>query len=392
MRYPETRPPAFTLTAGPVDAYPEVLRAMGATVLYDYDPAFQAYYEAVARKAQKAMETDEPPVILQGEPVLGLEAAAASLIAKDDVVLNLASGVYGKGFGYWASRYAARVDEIEVAYDDCIDPEAVREHLKAHPETRVVAVCHHDTPSGTLNDINAIGAVAAQAGALLIVDAVSSWGGMKSSPDACLAAIYVTGPNKCLGCPPGLTLAAVSDAAWAKMEANKDAPFASMLSFIDWKNAWKAGRPFPFTPSVAEINGLGAALDRFLDEGPETVWARHALTAAATRDGVRAMGIDIWPAREEIASPTCTAVKMPGGTDAGPIIAEARARYGVSLSAGRGETLGKLIRIGHMGPTAQPMFAHVAAAALGGALAANGVAVDIAAGLAAVQARLDAEH
>lgn len=390
MRYPETRPPTFTLTAGPVDAYPEVLRAMGATVLYDYDPAFQAHYEAVARKAQEAMGTADVPVILQGEPVLGLEAAAASLIAKEDVVLNLASGVYGKGFGYWAARYAARVDEIEVAYDDCIDPEAVRAHLEAHPETAVVAVCHHDTPSGTLNDIDAIGAVVAEAGALLIVDAVSSWGGMETSPDACKAGIYVTGPNKCLGCPPGLTLAAVSEAAWAKMEANADAPFASMLSITDWKNAWKATEPFPFTPSVAEINGLGAALDRYLGEGPATVWARHALTAAATRDGVRAMGIEIWPAREAIASPTCTAVKMPAGLDAAPVIAAARARYGVSLSAGRGETLGKLIRIGHMGPTAQPMFAHVAVAALGGALAAEGAKVDIAAGLAAVQARLDA--
>lgn len=85
MRYPNTRPPAFTLTTGPVDAYPEVLRAMGATVLYDYDPAFQAHYEAIARKAQEAMGTGTPPVILQGEPVLGLEAAAASLVAKDDV-------------------------------------------------------------------------------------------------------------------------------------------------------------------------------------------------------------------------------------------------------------------------------------------------------------------
>ncbi len=392
MRYPEKRPPAFTLTAGPVDAYPEVLRAMGTTVLYDYDPAFQAQYETIALKAQKAMGTNIPPVILHGEPVLGLEAAAASLIAKDDVVLNLASGVYGKGFGYWAARYAARVDEIEVPYDDCIDPDAVRAHLKSHPETAVVAVCHHDTPSGTLNDINAIGEVVAASGALLIVDAVSSWAGMKTSPDACQAGIYVTGPNKCLGCPPGLTLAAVSDGAWEKMETNPDAPFASMLSYTDWKDAWRATEPFPFTPSVAEINGLGAALDRYLEEGPERVWARHALTAAATRDGVRTMGLDIWPVREKIASPTCTAVRMPDGIDAGPIIAEARARYGVSLSAGRADTLGKLIRIGHMGPTAQPMFAHVAVAALGGALASKGVKVDIGAGLAAVQARIDASH
>ena len=391
MNYPETRPPAFTLTAGPVDAYPEVLRAMGTTVLYDYDPAFQAHYEGVARKAGAAMGSEVPPTILHGEPVLGLEAAAASLIAKDDVVLNLASGVYGKGFGYWAARYAARVDEIEVSYDDCIDPQSVRDHLNSHPETAVVAVCHHDTPSGTLNDIDAIGEVVAESGALLIVDAVSSWGGMETSPAACKAGIYITGPNKCLGCPPGLTLAAVSESAWAKMEANEDAPFASMLSYTDWKNAWKATEPFPFTPSVAEINGLAAALDRFLDEGPATVWARHARTAAATRDGVRALGIEIWPAREEIASPTCTAVKMPDGVDAAPVIAAARARYGVSLSAGRGETLGKLIRIGHMGSTAQPMLAHIAVAALGGGLAAQGVKVDFAAGLAAVQSRLDSD-
>ncbi len=105
MRY--EKPPVITLTSGPVDAYPEVLRALGRTVLYDYDPAFQAFYEGVAQKAQKAMRTAEPPLILHGEPVLGLEAAAASLIAQDDVVLNLASGVYGKGFGYWATRYAA---------------------------------------------------------------------------------------------------------------------------------------------------------------------------------------------------------------------------------------------------------------------------------------------
>lgn len=389
MRYPTTRPPAFTLTAGPVDAYPEVLRAMGTTVLYDYDPAFQAFYEGVARKAQKAMETDTPPLILQGEPVLGLEAAAASLIAKGDVVLNLASGVYGKGFGYWAARYAGRVDEIEVAYDDCIDPEAVRAHLKAHPDTKVVCVCHHDTPSGTLNDIDAIGAVVAEAGALLIVDAVSSWAGMKTSPDACKAGVYVTGPNKCLGCPPGLTLAAVSDAAWAKIEANPDAPFASMLSLKDWRHAWKSTEPFPFTPSVAEMNGLDAALDRYLTEDPKIVWGRHAVTAQATRDGVRAMGFDLWPARETIASPTCTTVKMPAGVDAAAVLAAARERYGVSMSAGRGETLGKLIRIGHMGPTAQPMFAHIGVAALGGALASLGAKADIGAGLAAVQARLD---
>ena len=165
MRY--EKPTGLHADLGPRDAYPAVLRAMGSTVLYDYDPAFQVFYEGVAQKAQKAMRTAEPPLILHGEPVLGLEAAAASLIAKDDVVLNLASGVYGKGFGYWAARYAAKVLEIEVPYNDAIDPEAVRALLTAHPEVRVVSVCHHDTPSGTINPTSTTSAQScAEAGAL----------------------------------------------------------------------------------------------------------------------------------------------------------------------------------------------------------------------------------
>lgn len=389
FRYAPEKAPVFTLTAGPVDSYPDVLRAMSSTVLYDYDPAFQAFYERVARKAQKAMGLSAPPLILQGEPVIGLEAAAASLIAKGDRVLNLASGVYGKGYGHWAARYAAQVDEIETDYDSAIDPETVRAHLAAHPDIAVVCVCHHDTPSGTLNDINAIGAIVAEAGALMIVDAVSSWGGMNTSPTDCQAGIYVTGPNKCLGCPPGLTLAAVSDAAWAKIDANPGAPAGSILSLKGWRNAWRSTEPFPFTPSIAEINGLDAALDRHLEEGPDAVWLRHALTAAACRDGVRGLGLSIWPVDEAIASPTCTTVKTPQGVDAAAVLAEARARYGVTLSAGRGATHGKLIRIGHMGPTAQPLFALIAISALGGAMAALGVKVDMAAGLSAAQARID---
>ena len=174
--------PTFTLTSGPVDAYPAVLRNLSRTVLYDYDPAFQMTYEKVNEKAQEAMRLSNPPVILHGEPVLGLEAAAASLIARDDVVLNLASGVYGKGFGYWAKRYCAELLEIEVAYNDAIDPAAVAAALKARPDVKIVSVCHHDTPSGTLNPIDAIGRIVADHGAYLIVDAVSSFGGMDVHP------------------------------------------------------------------------------------------------------------------------------------------------------------------------------------------------------------------
>jgi pyridoxamine---pyruvate transaminase len=382
--------PVFTLTSGPVDAYSAVLRALSRTVLYDYDPAFLACYERVNEKAREALRTTMPPVILQGEPVLGLEAAAASLIARDDVVLNLASGVYGKGFGYWAKRYCAELVEIETPYNETIDPAQVAAAFDKRPDIKIVSVCHHDTPSGTINPIDEIGRIVAARGGYLLVDAVSSFGGMDVHPDACRADIFVTGPNKCLGCPPGLTLMGVSARAWEKIKANPDAPRASILSILDWEQAWRHDQPFPFTPSVAEINGFEAALDLYLAEGPEKVWARHALTAAACRAGVTAMGLSLWPAREAIASPTTTAVRVPHGVDDAALRAAVRARYGVAFSSGRGETLGKLVRIGHMGPTARPLYAVLAVTALGGALASLGHPADVGAGAAAAMRVIDA--
>lgn len=381
--------PLFTLTTGPVDAYPEVLRALSRPVLYDYDPAFLGFYEKVVEKVRSAFRTPHMPVILQGEPVLGLEAGAASLIARDDVVLNLASGVYGAGFAYWAKRYCAEVLEIRVPFDQVIDPAQVAAMFKSRPDIRVVAVCHHDTPSGTINPVAEIGRIVAAHGAYLLVDAVSSFAGMDIGPDSCQADLFVTGPNKCMGCPPGLSLVGVTPRAWEKMKSNPNAPRDSMLSILDWEHAWRRDRPFPFTPSVSEINGLDAALDLYLTEGPERVWARHAVTAEACRAGVLAMGLRLWPADVRTASPTATAVRIPAGIEDAALRAAARARYGVVFSSGRGETLGKLVRIGHMGPTARPLYAVVALTALGGALTALGHPVDAAAGVAAALAVID---
>ncbi|BBE73545.1 pyridoxamine--pyruvate transaminase [Oharaeibacter diazotrophicus] len=390
MPYAPSDPPVLTLTTGPVDAYPAVLRGLAAPVLYDYDPAFQATYERVCRKLGEIVKSETVPVLLQGEPVLALEAAAASAIGAKDVVLNLVAGVYAKGFEGWAARSGAEIVELAVPYDEVIDPAMVEAALKARPDVTVVALCHHDTPSGTINPVAEIGAIVARHGALFLVDAVSSFGGMPVDAASAHADIFVTGPNKCLGCPPALSIVGVSAKAWAKMKANPAAPRDSILSILDWEDAWRADRPFPFTPSVAEINGLEAAVDHFLAEGAERVFARHAATARACRAGIRAMGLELWAKDERFASPTATAVRTPDGVDEAALRAAVRARYGVVLSSGRGATLGRLTRIGHMGPTAQPIHAVTAVAAFGGTLAAFGRPVDVGAGVAAALASIDA--
>jgi len=384
--------PIITLSAGPVAAFPRVLRAMSRPVHYDFDRYFQKFYEDVAVKAATALKVAQPALILHYEPAPGIEAAAASLISPDDVVLNLASGVYGKGFGYWSARYNKELVEIEVPYDEAIDPQQVADAFRKRPDIRVVSLVHHDTPSGTINPAREIGRIVRDHDALLIVDAVSSFGGMDIHPDDCCADIFITGPGKCLGGAPGTTLMAVSDRAWRHMETNPKAPRASVLSLLDWKDAWSKDKPFPFTPSVSEVNGLDAVLDQYLEEGPEQVWHRHGLTARACRAGVKAMGLSLWAKTEAIASPTTTAVRIPDGIKDADIIGAARDLFGVVLSAGRAETLGKLLRIGHMGPVAEPIYAVVALTALGGALRRLGRKTDVAAGVDAAMAAIEGDR
>jgi len=381
--------PPFMLTTGPVPAYPSVRQALGGPLVYDGNPVFQAFYAGLVDKLGHVMRLTNKPVILQGDALLGLEAAAASLIGPDDPVLTLASGVYGQGFGVWSKRYGAEVLELTVPFDEAIAPELLSARLQARPDIRVVTVCHHDTPSGTLNPVAEIGRIVRAHGAYLIVDAVSSFGGMDVHPEAVFADIFVASAAKCLGAPPGLTLLGVSERAWAKIKANPTAPRQSFLSLLDWEQAWRPDRPFPVTPSLADINALDAALDRHLAEGAEAVWARHAATAAAARAGLKALGLALWPKSEAIAAPTATVFRVPEGIVDTALRERVLNTFGVLLSLGRGATAGRVLRIAHMGVTAQPLLAIAAVTAIGAALRSLGRVVDVGAGVEAALAALE---
>lgn len=167
----DTAWPAFTLTPGPSGATPATLAAMGRPILHHQDPAFLALYAETAGLLRRAFGAAGDPVILPGEAVVGLEAAAASLIAPGDVVLNLVSGPYGRAFGHTARQYAGEVVEIEVGYDSAVPAGRVRDTLRNRPDIRIVAAVHCETPCGTVNDLGAISAAMAGHDALLLVDA-----------------------------------------------------------------------------------------------------------------------------------------------------------------------------------------------------------------------------
>jgi pyridoxamine---pyruvate transaminase len=388
--YPATADPAFNLTSGPAGATAATLAALGRPILHHLDPAFGALYQRTVELLRQAFGTRESPVILQGEAVVGLEAAAASLIAPGDIVLNLVSGMYGRGYGGWARRYAREVIEIEVPYDSSVPAASVAEALRARPDITVVSVVHCETPCGTVNDLDAISAVVAGHGALLIVDAVSTLGGIRCDFTAWQADLVVTAPQKCLGGPPGLSLLHVSEAAWAHMAANPAAPRGSVLSILDWRDAHLAARPFPFTPSVTDVYGLHACLEQYLHEGAEAVRRRHQAAARAARAGAEALGLTLWARDPAIRSDTITAVRVPAGIDEREVRAHARAQSGVMLSGGQGDLAGIVLQIGHMGPGAYPLSPVIAVTALGRALRALGANADIGAAVEAAVSALEA--
>lgn len=380
------RDPDFTLTAGPTAASATTLAALGRPIIYHYDPVFLETFRRTEAKVGKLFRTQNEIILLQGEAVLGLEAAARALVRPGTRVLNLASGVFGKGMGSRLESLGADVAELEVGYDDAVDPGAVADYLDAHPGTELVTVVHSETPSGTLHDCSAIGPIARSHGAVTLVDAVSSLGGVPLEVDAWQLDLCVAGPQKCLAGPPGVSLISVSDAAWKMIDANPDAPRGSYLSLLDWRERWHGEGRFPFTPLVNDIQGLESACDQLLEEGLEASIARHHRAAAACRAGVLAMGLQLWPKRAEIAADCVTAIRVPDGIDHEAVRAHARARYGVMISSGQGA--GNLVRIGHMGPSANGLHPVIGLAALGRTLADLGADVSIGAGVEAALAVL----
>ena len=382
--------PRLNLAAGPVEVMSQTLRDASRPVLYHYDPAFIELFAHTSDLLQQVFRTKYDVVIMQGEAILGLEAAAAGLLSPGDKVLNLVSGVFGKWFEDFIHKYGGETIELAVPYNDAIDPEDVRKALQANPGVKYLSVVHSETPSGTHNPVREIGQVAREFGVLTMVDTVSGLGGELLSPEEWGMDIAIAGPQKCLGGTPGLSLMSISPAAWEALAARKPEPLrASFLSILDWKSAWLEGRRFPYTPSISEIYSLESVLTQALDTGMERFVDRHQMIAHACREGVKALGLELWPAREEIAAACVTAVRLPEGVSDQKLRDTMRHRYGVTISPGYGELLGKLFRLGHMGPAqAHPTTLAAQLAVLERSLADIGYPVDFGEGVGAAMEAL----
>lgn len=335
------------LVPGPV-SIPEAVRAAYAIdyASADLEEEFFELYERCATKLQGVLGANAQVTIQTGEGMLALWGALKSVVQPGDRVLAVGTGLFGVGIGAMARQIGAEVETVEFPFDSIVDPEIVRSAVQRFRPKLVTAV-HCETPSGTLNPLEALGQICREVNALFYVDFVASGGGAPVEVDRCAIDLGLLGSQKVLSLPPDLSMVTVSARAWEVIEA---VGYAGYDALAPWR-AGPAQRYLPYTHNWSAMAALETTLDLLLAEGMEAVYARHASVAEACRRALEAMGVRLFPAREAFNSPTVTAAYVPDGWTWPELDRSLRA-HGMAVGGNYGDLAGKVFRIGHMGSQA----------------------------------------
>ncbi|GJF22296.1 MULTISPECIES: pyridoxal-phosphate-dependent aminotransferase family protein [Streptomyces] len=347
----------------------------------DLAPLSAARFAAIEDRVARLLGTRQDVLITQGEALLPLEGAIRGCAGPDTVALNVVTGPYGQTFGDWLRDCGATVHDLAVPFHTAVTADLVRQAFAEHPEIDFVSLVHAEAATGNTNPVAEIGEVVREHGALFYLDAVASVGAEPVLPDAWGVDLCVIGAQKAMGGPAGVSAVSVSERAWARMAANPGAPRRSYLSLLDWKERWIDGgrKALLHAPAQLEMLALEACVERIEAEGLDTVMARHASAAAATRAGALALGGGLEPyvyeARE--AAPVATTLRVPSELDASELVARALASDpALPLAAGGGALAKEMVRVNHYGPDATRGAVQGCLAALGAALAEKGFTTD----------------
>jgi serine---pyruvate transaminase len=332
------------MTPGPTPVPPEVLAALAEPVVHHRGRDFREIYERCLARLRDVYRTEHDVLLYTSSGTGAFESAVANLTSPGDRVLVVSAGSFGERWAAMTRAYGAEVVHLRLDWGETPEPDDLRPALAAGG-VGVVYLVHSETSTGVVADVHALAAVAKEAGALVVVDAVSSLGAVPLETDAWGIDVVVSGSQKALMCPPGLAFVSVSPPA-----LDASARSTSPRFVLDWERtrAAQAKLDAPFTPAVSLVRALDVALGLLLDEGLEAAFARHARLGRACREGAKAMGLELFSPDED-RSAVVTAVRAPDGVDATRIVAELRERFGITLANGQGELKGKIIRIGHIG-------------------------------------------
>jgi alanine-glyoxylate transaminase/serine-glyoxylate transaminase/serine-pyruvate transaminase len=344
---------------GPSNPYPEVTMALAGPVLGHLDPQFLALLDSTNDRLRRVFATSNALTLpVSGTGSAGMEASFVNFVRPGDPVVVGVNGVFGERMCEVACRLGAEVVRVDAEWGEPVDPEKL---LSAHPSPALIAVVHAETSTGVRNDIEPLGS--AKGAALLLVDMVTSLGGIEVAVDDWGVDIAYSGTQKCLGVPPGLSPLTVSDRARERMVERPSSWYLDLNLLSRYVNDTSGGgRVYHHTAPVAMVAALHAGLGSLLEEGLEAAWERHAQCGRLLQDGLTGLDLELL-VRAEHRLPQLTTVRVPPGVDEATVRRELLATYGIEIGAGAGRLAGLVWRIGCMGHTARRrnVFALLAA-------------------------------
>lgn len=380
---PALNPPERVLMGpGPSDVSARVLTALGAPTIGHLDPAYLAIMDETRQQLRSVFQTkNEMTLAVSGTGSAGMEACVCNLIEPGDEMIACINGVFGGRMKDVAERYGATVHGLETDWGKSFDPQRIADALAEHPKTKVVGIVHAETSTGAYQPLEEISRIVHEAGALLLVDAVTSLGGMNVAIDEWQIDACYSGTQKCLSCPPGLAPVTFSPAALEAMDRRKTKVTSWYLDMSMLRKYWGSDRVYHHTAPINMTYALREALAIVLEEGLEARVQRHRLNHLALRAGLEAMGLQYVP---DHSLTTLNAISIPDGVDDAQVRSRLLNDYGIEIGAGLGPFKGKAWRIGLMGHASTERNVRLCLTALESLLIEQGVSVPAGAAQAAV--------
>ncbi len=331
---------------GPTPVPPEVAEAGAAAMINHRGPEFAELIASVTARAKQVYRTTNDVLTLTASGTGAMEAAVVNHIDAGAHVLVVTIGVFGKRFVQLVETYGGQATHLEFEYGEAADLGRIEQALKADREIHTLVVTHNETSTGVQNvQLEAIAQLGHQYDCLVIVDAISSLSSVPVETDAWELDVVASGSQKGWMTAPGLAFVSVSERAWERQAQVKTPRF--YLDLDRARTSLQSGQT-PWTPAVSLFFQLDRALDLMFEEGLDNIFDRHRRLARRTREGVKALGLELF-AREGVESDTVTAVKVPAGVDGLELVRVAREDFDTVFAGGQADLQGKIFRFGHLG-------------------------------------------
>jgi alanine-glyoxylate transaminase/serine-glyoxylate transaminase/serine-pyruvate transaminase len=376
-------PTRLLMGPGPSNVVPSVLEAMSRPLVGHLDPAFVRMMEEIKTMLRQVLLTkNEMTFPVSGTGSAGMEFCFVNLVEPGDDVIIGVNGVFGTRMVDVAERCGAKVTRVEAPWGRVIEPKQIGDALKKVSKPKLVAIVHAETSTGALTPVEEISKLAHNAGALMVLDTVTSLAGSPVRIDDWQVDAVYSGTQKCLSCPPGLAPASLSQRAVEAATRRKTKVQSWYLDVNLLASYWGQDRVYHHTAPISMNYALHEALRLVLEEGLECRWRRHEQNHLSLKAGLKAMGLNI-ASQEHHQLWQLNAVTVPKGVDEAAVRKRLLTDFNIEIGAGLGPLKGKIWRVGLMGETSSKTSVKAFLAALGQILTDSGRKTDVAAALAA---------